>query len=246
MTLFGKRCRMDKENTRYCVFGGKMNTTETKYWRTFKGENWRKTADVNGFILENYREYKGDDSFLEGASQKTQKVWSKCKKLLLKEMKAGLLDVDLKTVSGIDNFKPGYIDKKNEVVFGLQADKLLKRIVNPYGGIRMVEKSLGAYNKKFDQKRFNDFKEFRKSHNDAVFQAYTDEIRDARRNGLLTGLPDAYGRGRIIGDYRRVALYGIDQLIEWKKRDKDKYVDLSDEKVIRIISLIIRNDFHSM
>ena len=225
---------MGKVNTTYCVLEAKMITTEAKYWRTFKGDNWKKEADVNGFILQNYKEYKGNDSFLQGISQKTEKVWDKCKKLLKKEMKKGLLDVDLKNFSGIDNFKPGFIDKKNEVVFGLQADKPLKRIVNPYGGIRMVEKSLNAYNKKFDQNRFDDFKEFRKSHNDAVFQAYTDEIRDARRNGLLTGLPDAYGRGRIIGDYRRVALYGIDQLIAWKKEDKEKYNDFSNEKNILI------------
>lgn len=211
-----------------------MVKTNINEWRSFKGDDWQNNPNVNAFILDNYKEYKGDDFFLEGISKKTEKVWSICKKLLNKEMQVGLLDVDLKTVSGINNFRPGYIDKKNEVIFGLQADKPLKRIVNPYGGIRMVEKSLSAYHKTFDTARLNDFKEFRKSHNDAVYDVYPKSVRDARRNGLLTGLPDTYGRGRIIGDYRRVALYGIDNLIEWKKEDLEKYIDFSDEKNIRI------------
>ena len=206
---------------------------ETEFWKGFKGKDWKERPDVNAFILNNYKEYRGDDSFLEGASTKTNKVWLKCKKLLAKEVKAGLLDVDLKTVSGIDNFKPGYIDKKNEVIFGLQTDSPLKRIVNPYGGVRMVEKALGAYKKSFDSARLADFKEFRKSHNDGVFDAYTKDIRLARTNGLITGLPDAYGRGRIIGDYRRIALYGIDKLIDWKKSDFLTYSNGLDENSIR-------------
>lgn len=211
-----------------------MTEKEINGWRNFRGEEWKTSPNVNDFILKNYKEYKGDDSFLEGISKKTERVWSICKKLLSEEMKKGLLDVDLNTVSGINSFKPGYIDKKNEVVFGLQADKPLKRIVNPYGGVRMVEKALNAYHKSFNKQRLDDFKEFRKSHNDGVFDAYTNDMRLARSNGLLTGLPDAYGRGRIIGDYRRVALYGIDKLIEWKKEDQKNYTDFSDEKNIRI------------
>ena len=204
------------------------------FWRGFNGNAWQKSPDVNTFIVENYKEYKGDDSFLAGATDKTEKVWERCKKLLAKEIKCGLLDVDLETFSGIDNFKPGYIDKKNEVVFGLQTDKPFKRIVNPYGGVRMVEKALGAYGKSFNKERFDDFKEFRKSHNEGVFDAYTTDIRLARKNGLLTGLPDAYGRGRIIGDYRRVALYGIDKLIEWKKADFAFYSKETNEETIRL------------
>ena len=210
-----------------------MTITKDEYWRSFKGDAWKTSANVGDFILQNYKEYKGDDSFLQSATPKTTKVWNRCKKLLAKEMKKGLLDVELNRVSGIDSFDAGYIDKKNEVIFGLQTDKPLKRIVNPYGGVRMVEKALGAYNKSFNKNRFADFKEFRKTHNDGVFDAYTKEVRLARTNGLLTGLPDAYGRGRIIGDYRRVALYGIDKLVEWKKADFLKYCDLSNEENIR-------------
>ena len=202
-------------------------------WRGFKGQDWQSDINVADFIASNYKEYKGNDSFLEGISNKTKKVWAVCSKLLKKEMTVGLLDVDLEHFSGINTFKPGFIDKKNEVVFGLQTDKPLKRIVNPYGGYRMVEKALKAYNKSFDEKRFNDFKEFRKTHNDGVYDCYTPVMRAARKNGLLTGLPDAYGRGRIIGDYRRVALYGIDRLIDEKKKDFLKYEDFSEEKNIR-------------
>lgn len=203
-------------------------------WRDFKGKLWKEEINVSDFIFANYKEYKGNDSFLEGISDKTKKVWNICSKLLKKEMEVGLLDVDLKHFSGINTFAPGYIDKHNEVIFGLQTDKPLKRIVNPYGGYRMVEKALKAYNKKFDANRFEDFKEFRKSHNDGVYDCYTPVMRSARKNGLLTGLPDAYGRGRIIGDYRRIALYGIDRLIEEKKKDLLKYEDFSEEKNIRI------------
>lgn len=203
-------------------------------WRGFKGEEWKHEPCVSAFIFNNYKEYKGDDTFLQPTSDKTARLWAKCQKLLKKEMKNGMLDIDLKAFSGINSFKPGYIDKKNEVIFGLQADKPLKRIVNPYGGIRMVDNALKIFNKKFDKHKFENFKEFRKSHNDGVFDCYTPKMRSARRTGLLTGLPDNYGRGRIIGDYRRVALYGIDLLIEFKKKDLLKVVDFSDEKNIRL------------
>ncbi len=202
-------------------------------WKGFKGETWKNSVNVSDFIFENYKEYRGDDSFLTGISEKTKKVWSKCEKLLLKEAKCGLLDVETKAISGINTFKAGYIDKQNEVVVGLQTDKPLKRIVNLYGGVRMAEKALDAYKRKLDPKVFNMFCEIRKSHNDGVFDCYTPEIRKARKAGLITGLPDAYGRGRIIGDYRRVALYGIDFLIEQKRADWLK-IEISSEENIRL------------
>lgn len=206
-------------------------------WEGFKGTAWRDSIDVATFIKDNYTEYTGDDSFLCGMTEKTRKVWTKIDKLLKKEMKVGLLDVDLKHLSGINSFKPGYIDKANEVIFGLQTDKPLKRIVNFYGGLRMATTALSAYNKKADKKLESIFSQgIRKTHNDGVFDVYTPDIRRARSAGLLTGLPDAYGRGRIIGDYRRVALYGIDRLIEEKKADllNPNLVSLNSEEYIRL------------
>lgn len=212
-------------------------TNEILEWKNFKGETWKSEINVSAFIDDNYKEYTGDDSFLKGKTDKTKKVWSKCEKLLKKEMKKGLLDVELKAISGINSFKPGYIDKDNEVVVGLQTDKPLKRIVNVYGGLRMARTALAAYNKKMDagiEKIFADG--VRKTHNDGVFDVYTPDIRKARSAGLLTGLPDAYGRGRIIGDYRRVALYGIDRLIEEKKADmlKPNLLSVGTEELIRL------------
>lgn len=189
-------------------------------WNNFKGEKWKNEIDVQNFIEENYTEYLGDDSFLCEPTNKTLKVWNRCEKLLKQEMKKGLLDVELKRISGINSFKAGYIDKPNEVIVGLQTDKPLKRIVNVYGGLRTAKQALQAYNKKLDKRIDEIFtSRMRKTHNDGVFDSYTPEIRRARSAGLITGLPDAYGRGRIIGDYRRVALYGIDFLIENKKQD---------------------------
>ena len=210
-----------------------MDTKSIEAWKGFKGEKWKNEIDVADFILENYKEYKGDDSFLCGISPKTKKVWAKCEKLLAKEAKVGMLDVETKAISGINSFKPGYIDKKNEVIVGLQTDKPLKRIVNLYGGTRMAEKALAAYHIELEPTIKKHFWEYRKTHNDGVFDAYTPEIRKARKAGLITGLPDAYGRGRIIGDYRRVALYGIDFLIEEKKKDWNK-IDISSEENIRL------------
>lgn len=197
-----------------------MDKVEYKEWESFKGETWKNNIDVATFIKDNYTEYTGDDSFLCEASNKTKKVLYRIEKLLQKEMKCGLLDVDLKHISGINSFKPGFIDRKNEVILGLQTDKPLKRIVNLYGGLRMAKTALQAYNKKLNKKIEKIFNSgVRKTHNDGVFDVYTPDIRRARSAGLITGLPDAYGRGRIIGDYRRVALYGIDRLIEEKKAD---------------------------
>ncbi len=188
-------------------------------WRGFKGETWQKEINVEDFIINNYTLYEGDDSFLAPISDKTCVILDKVNQLKEEELKKGVLDIETKIMAGIDEFDPGYIDKDNEVIVGLQTDKPLKRIVNPYGGMRMVYQELDAYGYKLDPEVDKYFNKYRKTHNDAVFDAYTEEVRKARHVGLLTGLPDAYGRGRIIGDYRRVALYGIDYLIEEKKKD---------------------------
>ena len=203
-------------------------------WEGFKGTKWQKSIDVSNFIECNYKEYTGNDTFLTGISKKTSKVWNKCKKLLSKEAISGVLDVETYIMSGIDNFNPGYIDRSNEVIVGLQTDEPLKRIVNPYGGFRMVKQSLEAYGFHLDKDLENKFIEFRKTHNDGVFDAYTPEIRRARHNHLITGLPDAYGRGRIIGDYRRLALYGADALIEQKKSDLNKLNEITDISIIQL------------
>ena len=188
-------------------------------WVDFKGEKWKKEINVFDFIKENYTEYKGDESFLVGPTDKTKKIWKKCVELQKEELEKGVLDVETHVVSGINNFKPGYICRDDNVIVGLQTDAPLKRMVNPYGGVRMVKSSLEAYGYKWDPEVEKHFTTYRKTHNDGVFDAYTTQIRAARHVGLLTGLPDAYGRGRIIGDYRRIALYGIDFLVQKKKED---------------------------
>ena len=191
-------------------------------WRNFKEGNWTETIDVRDFIQKNYVQYNGDDSFLASKTEKTTKVWDKCEKLLKEELEKHVLDIDTDHMSGINAFDKGYICEEDDVIVGLQTDAPLKRIVNPYGGIRMVYQELEAYNYKLNPTVDKYFNEFRKTHNQGVFDAYTDEIRKARHVGLLTGLPDAYGRGRIIGDYRRIALYGIDFLKEQKKKDWER------------------------
>ena len=188
-------------------------------WNEFKGTNWKERIDVEDFIINNYTLYEGTDEFLSGVSSKTLKILNKVEELKKQELEKGVLDIETKIMSGIDAFEPGYIDKENEVIFGLQTDAPLKRIVNPYGGIRMVYNELDAYGYKLDEQVDKYFNMYRKTHNQGVFDAYTEDVRKARHVGLLTGLPDAYGRGRIIGDYRRVALYGIDYLIAEKQKD---------------------------
>ena len=200
-------------------------------WDKFKGSKWKESIDVSDFIINNYTEYKGDESFLVRSTEKTNKVWDRCKDLIAEEMKKGVLDVDTVNMSGIDSFAPGYIDKDNEVIVGLQTDAPLKRMINPYGGIRMVYNELDAYGYKLDPDVDKKFNLYRKTHNQGVFDAYTKEIRAARSAHLLTGLPDAYGRGRIIGDYRRIALYGIDYLIECKKNDLDGITDINESTI---------------
>ena len=199
-------------------------------WDKFKGTTWKNEINVRDFIQNNYKFYEGNEDFLVGTTDKTNKVWNKCSDLLKEELKKGVLDIDVSHVAGINAFDPGYIDKDNEVIVGLQTDAPLKRMVNPFGGMRMVYNSLKAYNYKLSPKVEDEFK-YRKTHNEGVFDAYTGEIRKARHAGLLTGLPDAYGRGRIIGDYRRIALYGIDYLMEQKKKEWDAPVkcDMSED-----------------
>ncbi len=213
-------------------------------WKGFAAGNWQREIDVRNFIQKNYTLYEGGAEFLAGPTEKTRKVWAKCEELLAEEMKKdGVLDVETKTISGICNFAPGYIDKENEVIVGLQTDAPLKRMVNLYGGVRMAKQSLEAYGYQLDPEIERHFCEYRKTHNEGVFDAYPKRVRAARHAGLLTGLPDAYGRGRIIGDYRRVALYGTDYLIERKKTDLDAIDGAMDDERIRLredVSMQIR------
>ena len=203
-------------------------------WRSFKGEEWKKGINVSDFIKSNYTKYNGDEAFLKGTTKKTDSVWGKCSELLKEELKKHVLDIDTLHMSAINAFEPGYINEDDDVIVGLQTDAPLKRMVNPYGGIRMVYQELDAYGYKLDPTVDKYFNEFRKTHNQGVFDVYTDEIRRARHNGLLTGLPDAYGRGRIIGDYRRVALYGIDYLMKEKKEDWDNLTGPMTDDLIRL------------
>ena len=203
-------------------------------WKNFKKGTWNEEINVEEFIQLNYSEYDGDESFLAGPTDKTKKVWSKCEDLLKEELKKHVLDIDVDHVSGINNYEAGYIDKDNEVIVGLQTDAPLKRIVNPYGGIRMVYQELDAYGYKLNPEIDKYFNAYRKTHNQGVFDAYTTEIKKARHVGLLTGLPDAYGRGRIIGDYRRVALYGINFLMAKKKEDFENLTGEMTDELIRL------------
>ena len=186
-------------------------------WAGFKGEQWRKEINVRNFIQHNYTPYTGDDSFLKPSSEKTRKVWNKLTEMFKVEREKGVYDTETKLPQSITTYGPGYIDRDNEVVVGLQTDAPLKRGIFPKGGIRMVENSLEAYGYHLDPMTKEIFTKYRKTHNEGVFSAYTDEMVAARRSAIITGLPDAYGRGRIIGDYRRVALYGTARLIEDKK-----------------------------
>jgi formate C-acetyltransferase len=188
--------------------------------------------DVREFIYNNYTEYKGNGDFLCGISDRNKKLWDKCLGLLEQERNAGgVLDIETNKFSGINNFGPGYIDKDLELIVGFQSDAPLKRLMNPYGGMRMVKQSLDAYGYQMNEELEKSFNEFRKTHNDGVFDVYPKNVRLARHTGLLTGLPDSYGRGRIVGDYRRVALYGIDKLIEDKQKDLDDELCINNEYI---------------
>lgn len=206
-----------------------MSTTEqhigvatelAKEWQGFKAGTWTETINVRDFIQQNYTPYSGDGAFLSGVSARTQQLWDELKVLLKAEIdKGGVLDADEEVVSSIVSHGPGYINKDLEVVVGLQTDAPLKRALMPFGGLRMAQQALEAYGYKMCEKTSDIFKKIRKTHNEGVFDAYTSDIRAARSAGIITGLPDAYGRGRIIGDYRRVALYGTDKLVEERKKD---------------------------
>ena len=189
-------------------------------WQGFKGSKWQDEVDVRDFIQNNYKPYNGDESFLEGPKESTNILWAELQKLQKEERaKGGVLDMETEVVSSLTAYGPGYLDKDLEKVVGLQTDKPLKRAFMPYGGIRMSEEACETYGYKPSEKSHEIFTKYHKTHNDAVFSAYTPEMRLARRNKIVTGLPDTYGRGRIVGDYRRVALYGIDYLIEQKQKD---------------------------
>lgn len=189
-------------------------------WNGFKGGAWQEEINVRDFIQKNYTEYKGDDGFLSGATKRTKELMARVNSLFeLERQYGGVLDIDTETVSSLTSYAPGYIDKDRELIVGMQTNRPLKRGVNPFGGIRMARQACEAYGYKLSDRIEHEFR-YRTTHNDGVFRAYTDEMRLARRSHIITGLPDAYGRGRIIGDYRRVALYGVDRLIEEKKKDK--------------------------
>ena len=191
-------------------------------WNGFTAGAWQNEINVRDFIQTNYREYTGDDDFLTGATPRTKAMMDKVQALFAEERaRGGVRDIDTDTVSSLRNYAPGYIDRDNELIVGMQTDSPLKRGVNPFGGIRMARQACEAYGYKLSDKIEEEF-HYRTTHNDGVFRAYTDEMRAARKCHVITGLPDAYGRGRIIGDYRRVALYGVDHLIEEKKKDKKK------------------------
>ena len=205
-------------------------------WEGFEKGDWQNEINVRDFIQRNYTPYEGDSTFLAGPTEKTKKLWDEVLELYKKEKasKGGVLDIDTKTISSVNAYEPGYINKDLEEIVGLQTDAPLKRAIMPYGGIRIVEKACEAYDKKVDDEVEEIFHKYRKTHNDGVFSVYTPDIRAARSAHLLTGLPDGYGRGRIIGDYRRVALYGVDVLIEEKKKDLDILnVDCLSQEVIR-------------
>lgn len=203
-----------------------------KAWSGFRTGEWRHLVNVRNFIQKNYTPYTGDDSFLAPVSEKTEHVWEKASTLIVEEIKKGIIDVETNAVSGINNFAPGYIDRENEVIVGLQTDAPLKRIVNLFGGIRTAISALDQYNYKLNPDIEDHFRLYRKTHNEGVFDAYPKRTLAARSAGLLTGLPDAYGRGRIIGDYRRIPLYGTDFLIEEKNKDLDM-IDgpMTDERI---------------
>lgn len=205
-------------------------------WKDFRGGRWETEINVRDFIQSNYTPYEGDEGFLTGPTERTKALMKKLNDLLDAERKAGgVLDVDTETVSSLKSYAPGYLDKDNEIIVGLQTSSPLKRGVNPFGGLRMTREACKAYGYKLSDKVEQEF-QYRTTHNEGVFRAYTDEIRALRHCGVITGLPDAYGRGRIIGDYRRVALYGIDRLIEEKKKDKAEVgTRLMDADNIRLL-----------
>ncbi len=213
-------------------------------WQGFRKGKWCDKIDVRDFIVKNYTPYEGDASFLQGSTERTKKISAKLNALLAEEAKKGVLDVDTENVASILSYAPGYVDKDLDIIVGLQTDAPLKRAVNPFAGKRMCEKACDAYGYKMSDKIREEFK-YRTTHNDGVFRVYTEEMRAARHVGVITGLPDAYARGRIIGDYRRVALYGMDYLIECKKADKKRYgaKDMSEDNIRQLEELAKQLEF---
>jgi formate C-acetyltransferase len=204
-------------------------------WHGFKGDKWKKEIDVRDFILCNFALYEGDDSFLTGPTEATTELWEQVMDLTKKERDAGgILDLDTEVVSTITSHQPGYLNQKLEQIVGFQTETPFKRSLQPFGGIRMAEVAAESYGYKVSDEVSHIFREYRKTHNQGVFDAYTPEMKAARKSGVITGLPDAYGRGRIIGDYRRVALYGVDRLIADKKEDLNNTSRIMSDDVIRI------------
>ena len=204
-------------------------------WCSFKPGKWQNSIDVRDFIVCNFTSYLGDEKFLTGPSERTKAVWAKLQPYFREEQKKGVLAVDATTPSTLLAHKPGYIDEKNEVIVGLQTDQPFKRAIFPWGGLRMVEAGLEAAGFASDPQVHETFSKYRKTHNDGVFDVYTPEIMRCRKSGIITGLPDSYGRGRIIGDYRRVALYGIDRLLEVKKEERAQLDDVwPNDEIIRL------------
>ena len=224
-------------------------------WNGFSSGVWKEEINVRDFIQKNYKEYNGDDTFLAKATPRTNEVMEKVQALFREErQKGGVLDIDTETVTSLLNYAPAYVDKDKDIIVGLQTDAPLKRGVNPFGGIRMARQACAAYGYKLGDVIEKEF-QYRTTHNDGVFRAYTDEMRLARKSHVITGLPDAYGRGRIIGDYRRVALYGVDRLIEEKKKDKrdldkgiftDEQIKLTEELHRQILYLGYLKDMAQM
>ena len=202
-------------------------------WHNFKDGNWQQQIDVRNFIQTNYNPYTGDGSFLEGITLRTKVLLDQINELLKEESKKGILGAETEVVSTIDAYDAAYIDKNSEVVVGLQTDKPLKRAFHPYGGIKIATNAAEAYGYNINPELIHIFTKYRKTHNQGVFDVYTKEMRDARRTAIITGLPDGYGRGRIIGDYRRVPLYGINKLIEAKKKEKSQFKNVMSEENIR-------------
>ena len=209
------------------------NRKEYSGWSGFNAGLWQKDIDVRDFIQQNYKPYEGDASFLAPATERTQKIWKQLNELFIEERKKGVLDIS-QIPSSITSHQPGYIDRENEIIVGLQTEAPLKRSIMPNGGFRMVLTALKTYGYEPDPNVVEAFTKYRKTHNDGVFDAYTSDIRRCRSSHILTGLPDAYGRGRIIGDYRRVALYGVDRLIEKKQDEKSRLdAEMSTDSIIR-------------
>lgn len=214
----------------------KATSAYEKAWNGFTGDKWRRSVNLRDFIQHNYQPYDGNDTFLEGPTENTSQLWDQVMDLDRQEIEAGgVLDMDTDIVSSITSHGPGYLDKSKETIVGFQTDKPFKRSFQPYGGIRMSEQAAESYGFEINPEKSHVFSEYRKTHNQGVFEAYTSEMRAARRSGVITGLPDAYGRGRIIGDYRRVSLYGIDFLLEEKLKEKENCGGgVMSEEVIRL------------